>query len=530
MIDAIIIADTGNDSFSASSRWRLQLDGKTALIQNVRNYLLNGGRIAPPIEGENENNWHCAPKLNGIRLFSYLHTSGFNIELIDSYYQERDHFIKVLKDNPKAIVISTTFISNKKILKELVDDIRSIAPDIFIIAGGPFVFSSYLILQRSGENNYDVNNPKDDFLFLSDDNDPDINLYIIDKYGEQILTAALDLIKKGKHVNRLPNTAYWNGKEYVFSDQKDLPVPDIGVEWTSIPEKFFKLKVMNVQASIGCPFNCEFCNFVKGKKYNFVKPLDQLVKELKEIADRGIKYVRFVDDNFRLGRDNLNEVCKRFINEGIDLQWMSFIRASSLKKVDFDLLRKSGCVEAQIGVESADEKILKNMNKNADRDMYFNVISNLLDSGINCSACFIVGFPGETGETYRRTIDFIENIPKDSQEGNFFWSIYPFLVLPLSPSYEPEKKAKYKLKGYMDKWEHSTMTSLDAYQYIKKAFFEIKNSTPIYSGDNIDLLMELPLRRRKEFLKIRHHLSKKFLTEPFDKSLVIDRFTKVLDF
>jgi len=530
MIDAIIIADTGNDSFSASSRLRLQLDGKTALIQNVRNYIKNGGNIVTPIEGENEVNWHCAPKLNGIRLYSYLHRLGFNIELIDSFYQERDYFIKLLANNPKAIVISTTFISNKKILKQLVDDIRSIASDIFIIAGGPLVFSSYLLLQRSSDKNYDVISPKNDFLFLSNNNNPDINLYIVSKYGEQILSETLTLIKEGKQVRHLPNTAHWNGKEYIFEPQKDLPFPDIGVAWNNIPEKLFKLRVMNVQASTGCPFKCEFCNFVKGKKYNFVKPLDQLVEELKKLSDRGIKYVRFVDDNFRLGRTDLNEVCKRFINEGLNLKWMSFIRASTLEKVDFDLLRESGCIEAQIGVESADEKVLQAMNKNADRNMYFNVISNLLNNGISCSACFIVGFPGETEETYNRTIDFIESIPNDSQEGDFFWSIYPFLVLPLSPSYEPEKKAEYKLKGYMDKWVHSTMTSIDAYQYIKKAFFSILNSSPIYSGDNIEMLMELPLRKRKEFLKTRHHLSKKFVAESFDKSLILDRFSKILQY
>lgn len=527
MMDAIIISDTGNDSFSASSPLRLQLDEKTALIQNVRNYLNNNGRMVTPITGENEKNWHCAPKLNGIRLFSYLHTAGFNVELIDTYFQERDHFIKMLDNNPKAVIISTTFIFNKNSLRELVKDIRSVAPDIFIIAGGPFVLSSYLLLQRSRDKDYDVTSPKDDFLFLSNESNPDIDLYIIDKYGEQILSEALDGIKKRTQVNHLPNTAHWNGKEFVFSDQKDLPLPDIRVEWNSIPEKFFQLGVINIQASTGCPFNCEFCNFVKAKKYNFVKPLDQLVEELKEISDRGVKYVRFVDDNFRLGRNDLNEVCKRFIDERLDLKWMSFIRASALEKVDFDLLKRSGCVEAQIGIESADTEILKNMNKHADRDMYFSVITNLLDVGINCSACFIVGFPGETEATFKRTVDFIESIPKDSQKGIFFWSIYPFLVLPLSPSYESDRKAKYNLKGYMDKWEHSTMNSREAYQNIKTAFVKIKNASPIYSGDNIDMLMELPLRRRKEFMKVRHDLSKIFLTKPFDKSLVLSSFEKI---
>ena len=527
MMDAIIISDTGNDTFSASSPMRLQLDGKTALIQNVKNYLDNNGKIVAPITGEDEKNWHCAPKLNGIRLYDYLNIRGFNVELIDSYYQERDNFVAMLGDNPKAVIISTTFISSKNSLRELVEDIRSVAPDIFIITGGPFVLSSYLLRQRRGDKDYDVTSPRDDFLFLDNENRPDIDLYIVDKYGEEILSKALDRVKDGKSTRHLPNTAHWGGNEYIFSNQEDLPMPDIRVQWNDIPERFFKLSVINIQASTGCPFNCEFCNFVKAKKYNFIKPLDQLVEELKEISARGVKYIRFVDDNFRLGKNDLNDVCKRFIDEELDLKWMSFIRASALETADFDLLKASGCIETQIGIESADKAMLKNMKKHADPDLYYNVISNLLDVGINCSACFIVGFPGETEESFSRTIDFIDSIPNDSQEGMFFWSIYPFLVLPLSPCYESEKKEQYKLKGYMDKWEHDTMNSKEAYRHIKNAFIKISNASPIYSGDNIDMLMDLPRSKRKEFMKVRHDLSKKFLMDPFDKSLVLRSFEKI---
>lgn len=80
----------------------------------------------------------------------------------------------------------------------------------------------------------------------------------------------------------------------------------------------------------------------------------------------------------------------------------------------------------------------------------------------------------------------------------------------------------------MDKWEHYTMNSTEAYQHIKKAFFKIRNSSPIYSGDNFDMLMQLPTNRRKEFMKVRHNLSKKFLKEPYDKSIVIESFQRIL--
>jgi p-methyltransferase len=527
VLDAIIISDTGSETYSASSPLRLQLDGKTAWIQTVRNYLSNNGQVVAPVKGEHENNWHDAPRLNGIRLLSYLQANGFEVKLIGSYYDERDHFINILNENPKVVIISTTFITNKDILRKLVNDIRSFAVDIFIIAGGPLVLSSYLLLQRSHDSGYDIISPKEDFLFLSNENRPDIDLYIVDKGGEQILSEALGRIKEGRHLNDLPNTARWKNNEYVFSERKELSLLTSVIDWKYIPENIFRSGVINVQTSVGCPYNCEFCNFIKDRKHTFIKPLDQLVKELKDISDRGIEYVRFVDDNFRLGRNDLGEVCRRFIKEGLSLKWMSFIRASTLDKTDLKLLKKAGCVETQIGIESADRTVLKNMNKHADPEMYFRVVSNLLETGISCSTSFIVGFPGETEESFKRTVDFIESVPKDSQEGLYYWSIYPFFVAPLSPIYEPKNRAKYNLKGYMDKWEHSTMISRQAYEHIKNAFLKIENASPIYSGDNIDMLTELSIERRKQFMKVRHDLSKRLLKASLDNSLVINSFSPI---
>jgi len=524
MLDAIIISDSGAGSYSASSPLRLQIDGQVAFIQYIRNYLENGGRIAPPVIGENEKSWRTAPKLNGIRLLSCLQREGYRLGLVDSYYQQRDQFSDLLEENPKAIVISTTFIFRKADLRELVDDIRLIAPNVHIIAGGPFVLSSYLLRLRSSDRGYDVLSPREDFLFLSDDNSPDIDLYIIDKGGEQILSEALKRIGDGLPLDDLPNTAQRRGNGLVFSPRRELEPLDTGIDWHHMPKRLFGTGAINVQASVGCPFDCEFCNFVKDKKYTLIKPLDQLVRELKEVSDRGIEYVRFVDDNFRLGKNDLNQVCRRFIDEELGVKWMSFVRAGTLALTDLDKLRKAGCIEVQIGLESADENVLRNMNKHADTNMHHRVVTDLLNAGINCSCCFVVGFPGETRESVQRTIDFINSISGDSQEGVFSWSLYPFNVVPLSPIYEAEKKARYGLTGYMDQWEHRTMNSAEAHLYILEAFMQIESAGPIYSGDNMDMLLQLSPEDRKEFMKTRHGLSKVFLNEAVDRSRVIESF------
>ncbi len=527
MLDAIIISDSGADTFSASSPLRLQIDGKIALIQYVRNYLEHGGQLSETVKGEHDKNWHDAPKLNGIRLYSHLQQEGFATALIGSYYEEREQFKKLLEEKPRAVIISTTFILNKSGLAKLVDDIRALAPDICIIAGGPFVYTSYLLLQRAADPDYDLASPREDYLFLSPSQCPDIDLFVADKSGMEVLSQALRRMINGQPLDGLPNTARWDGQAYVFAAREVLPPPDIAIAWERLPESLFASGAMNIQASIGCPHHCEFCNFVKDANYTFIKPLDLLIEELKTIASKGVSYIRFVDDNFRLGRNDLNDVCKRFIQEGLELKWMSFLRASTLANADLDLLKKAGCIEVQIGIESADKTVLQNMNKQADIEMYQRVITELLGRGINCSCCFVVGFPGETIESFQRTVDFINTISNSDLEGIFSWSIYPFLLAPLSPIYEARKRAHYGLEGYMHQWQHETMNFRQARELIMQAFQQIDTAGPIYSGDNMGMLQELSPRKRKEFMQTRHRLSKRFLTEPFDRDLVLAAFSKI---
>ena len=78
-LDAIIISDSGVDTVSATNPLRLALDGRTADIQVVLNYLKHQGRIITPIEGDGVMSWASTPKLNGIYLFNYLTKQNFNV-------------------------------------------------------------------------------------------------------------------------------------------------------------------------------------------------------------------------------------------------------------------------------------------------------------------------------------------------------------------------------------------------------------------------------------------------------------------
>ena len=526
-LDAIIIAEAGDVGSAAIIHDRLRLDGKVATVQVIKNYLKNKGSVVPPVEGRGIMNWGAAYRLNGIYLLSYLLKGGIQVKLVDRYFKDKSTFKEMLAENPRAVVISTTFIRNKQTLHRLVADIRDQAPDIFIIAGGPFVNLSYRMLERSRDPDYETHLAENDFLFFQNEQ-PRVNLYITGLQGEDILLAALQRIHLNRPVDDLPNTVRFDGNRYLFSEQKDTIFDNLNtsIDWKSLPEKIFRSGVIPLQTSKGCPFKCAFCNFTKDRRLMFIKSLDRLVEELKAVSARGVRFVRFTDDNFRHGKGNLNTLSRRIIKENIPVKWMTMVRASALEGVDFKLLKESGCIEVLLGLESADPRILENMNKKASPKLYARVVKQLLAAGIDTSCYFLFGFPGETSETVQRTLDFIKHIEFPELPGTLSWALFPFSLAPLSPVYEPEMRRKYGLTGYMDQWRHRTMASTEVMGHISQVFSDLEHSCPMYRNDNLTMLHNelLPADRKRLFLA-RHRLSKRAIEDNLSEAEIIEAFS-----
>lgn len=343
---------------------------------------------------------------------------------------------------------------SKVLLRSLVTDIRSVYPDIFIIVGGPFVYSSYLLLQKIKSNpEYLLASEKKDYLFLEIDQEPDVDLYIVSLRGENILLEVLNDLRNDSSINLPHNSAKLSGGSYIFSNRMDdvSNAEPMHIDWNSMPDMVFQNGIVPMQASNGCPNKCLFCNYMKDPRIMHITPLDRIIEDMKVVARRGARYVWFVDDNFRLGKNDLNDVCKRMIAEKINLRWMSFMRASTLVRTDPILLKQAGCVEVQLGLESGDRHILQLMNKQADPDMYASVIEKLMRHGINCSCYFLFGYPGETDASAGRTIEFIKSIEFPNYDGVLTWSLFPFMLLPLSPIYEIDHRQQFSLKGHWQK-------------------------------------------------------------------------------
>lgn len=179
-----------------------------------------------------------------------------------------------------------------------------------------------------------------------------------------------------------------------------------------------KLPAMHMVISRGCPGQCTFCHsgsanlFGKAVRYRSQGRIFNQIKDLHE--NHGINEIIFYDDNFTSNKQFVTELCNSFINYGLKISWTCFSRADFIRDLDmFKLMKKAGCHQVCVGIESGDETILKNIKKYITREDAKRAVTLLREAKIDSRFAFMLGLPGETVETMQKTLDFALELDPD---------------------------------------------------------------------------------------------------------------------
>src|SRR5215471_8920390 len=157
----------------------------------------------------------------------------------------------------------------------------------------------------------------------------------------------------------------------------------------------------------GCPAMCTFCLWPQthsGHRWR-LRSTQDIAAEVKYTLDSfpGLKEVFFDDDTFNYRKQRTLEMCKEL--KKLNFTWSCTSRVTT----DYETLKamkEAGCRLMIVGYESGDQQILKNMKKGATIDMAQRFTANAHKLGLVIHGDFIIGMPGETRETIRKTIDF----------------------------------------------------------------------------------------------------------------------------
>lgn len=190
----------------------------------------------------------------------------------------------------------------------------------------------------------------------------------------------------------------------------------------------------NIVASRGCIYNCAFCAAARSLNTDFKireRTTKSLIKELNDISEQfpNVNSIRILDDLFLKGKDSIATAIEVFSH--FKFQWRSMAHVMTFQNVSLDellKLKKSGCSELFIGIESGSPRILKSIHKTHDINKIKNNLSIVLQAGISLKCYFIYGFPTETKEDFEKTYKlacYLKELAL-SNSTNFRTSVFQF--------------------------------------------------------------------------------------------------------
>jgi len=337
-------------------------------------------------------------------LSSYLTKHGIETAIVDGL---RDHLDfnsvreEILNENPDVVGIScyTSYYKEAVILSREIK--RNNIP---CVIGGPHpTFLPYQSLMDANADYVICGEAEKAFLALLKNNLVNNNIKGI--YSLDNLKNSEGPIQKADIINNLD----------------EIPFPD----WESINPNFYpntphgflnkKYPIGIIMTTRGCPFSCTFCGSPKfyDRRIRYRSP-ENVVQEIKYLKDNfNVHEIHFFDDNLTFKREHVEKICQLIIENKLKIHWTipPGIRADKVDEELLRLMKRSGCYYVQIGIESANQKILKNIKKAETIEQIRKAIELCNKVGIYAGGSFIFGLPGETDGTIEETINFSREVP-----------------------------------------------------------------------------------------------------------------------
>lgn len=244
--------------------------------------------------------------------------------------------------------------------------------------------------------------------------------------SEESFVKLVDALKEGKSFNPLDGIGYKKRGDVIINKKSAykknidrLPFP---ARHLFPMEKYFSYgrehafysknyPSTTLITSRGCPGRCIYCSIrpIFGRFWRARSP-SNIVKELEHLKKKyGIREVHFEDDNLTLDKKRVMNLCEKMTSTGLELSW-TMPNGVSIKHLDEELIKKmkeSGCYRAFIGIESGNQRVLKEViKKELSLTKAEEIICLLKKYKIKVTGFFIIGLPGESKRDIGDTIRF----------------------------------------------------------------------------------------------------------------------------
>ncbi len=342
-----------------------------------------------------------------------LHHAGYQVKIIDQSVEKdwKLKFIEALKTNVICVGISS--LTGTQILNglEIAKFVRTTHSSLPIVWGG---VHPTLLPEQTLENEF-----------------VDI---IVRREGEETMLELTNSLKNHKSLAGIQGISYKeNGKivhnpDREFIDLNKQPLPHwelMNLHRYTGEHKGYKS--MTMVTSRGCPFNCGYCyvNFFHNRRWRAFN-VDNVLKRMTVLINEyGISHFRFDDEEFFINLKRSRDLLEQF--KKLNIRWETSVRIDTILRMDdayLELIKQSGCVNLEIGVESGSNRMLKLMNKKITREDIIKASQKLTKYNLNITFLFMVGFPTETLEEMKESVSLAVHLKKQNEKNKVSFSIF----------------------------------------------------------------------------------------------------------
>jgi anaerobic magnesium-protoporphyrin IX monomethyl ester cyclase len=272
--------------------------------------------------------------------------------------------------------------------------------------------------------------------------------------GEETFIEVLNAIDKGDKLSNVKGIAYkqdgiitYTQTREFINDLDSLPFP----AWEKIDlKRYAKVKsgsatrirpYMVLFTSRGCPFRCTYCHNIFGKHFR-ARSAENVLDEIRALMNGyGIMDFEIMDDTSNFDRERLKKILQGIIaiDKDIKLSFPNGIRADIVDEELISLMKQAGTDELTIAIETASPRLQRYIKKNLNLEKANRAIDMAVNAGMFVKGNFMLGFPTETEEELKATIDFACN---SSLHVAAFFIVVPFEGTELAMQMEKEGKIR----------------------------------------------------------------------------------------
>jgi anaerobic magnesium-protoporphyrin IX monomethyl ester cyclase len=131
------------------------------------------------------------------------------------------------------------------------------------------------------------------------------------------------------------------------------------------------------------------------------------------VGKYNVNEISFEDDNLTYDRDRFVSICRGLVERGIKIRWNTpnGVHVGSLDRDSLEWAKKAGCDSLNLAVESGDDFIRnKVIKKGLKSEKIYEVSEACREVGIKTNAYFVIGMPGETGDTIGKSEKYIGDL------------------------------------------------------------------------------------------------------------------------